>query len=110
LAAPPNGAELFDALIDSMRLALATAIHDVFLLSAIVAAGDVIAALFLPEAPLRRRQHVPLVEEAGQELAATEAGIAAPLNSQAEPRLVGAATSDARELAVAGSRGDPRDG
>jgi len=108
LALLPDGARLFDALIESMRLALATAIHDVFLLSAFVAAGGVIAALFLPEAPLRRRQHVPLAEEAGQELAATEAGIAPPLTPQAEPRLAGAATPGERELAVAGPRGNTR--
>jgi EmrB/QacA subfamily drug resistance transporter len=74
LAGLPDGARLFAELIDAMRLALATAIHDVYLLAAIVALGGIVASVFLPERPLRkRRQEEPLVE-AGKELAAEGAG------------------------------------
>ena len=87
LAALPNGAALFEALMNAMRTALATSLHDVFLLSAVVAMGGVVAAIFLPEAPLRRRNAPPL-EEAGLELVAEGVGVAPPLPAASEPRLV----------------------
>lgn len=92
LAGLPNGAQLFDALMGAMRLALATAIHDVFLLAAIVAMGGVLASFFLPEAPLRKRREAPPLEEAGMELAADGAGIAPPIPAANEPRLFVAPT------------------
>lgn len=113
LASLPNGDHLFAALMEGMRLALATAVHDVFLLSAIVGMGGVIAALFLPEAPLRRRQPEAEAEEAGKVLAAEGAGVAPPLPAGAEPRLVGAGTSNAAisgaigRVGTSGRRGHP---
>jgi hypothetical protein len=61
----PNGEELFAALMGAMRQALATSIHDVFLMAAIVSLGGVIAVAFLPEAPLRKRRETPELERAG---------------------------------------------
>jgi HAMP domain-containing protein len=87
LAGLPDGEQLFSALIGAMRLALNTAIHDVFLLAAIVAIGGVIAAVLLPEAPLRRRQDTSPLEEAGEELAAKAARISPLIPAAAEPRL-----------------------
>jgi EmrB/QacA subfamily drug resistance transporter len=86
LASLPGGDQLFSQLIGAMRLALATAIHDVFLLSAAIAVGGFLAAIFLPEAPLRRRLPAPDAVESGKELAAEGAGIAPPLPAAYEPR------------------------
>jgi EmrB/QacA subfamily drug resistance transporter len=98
-AALPDGARLFTELMEAMRLALATAIHDVFLIAAIVAVGGVIASIFLPEQALRRRQDAGQLVEAGKELAAEGAGIAAPLPARSEPRLFVAPAGDGRAQA-----------
>jgi EmrB/QacA subfamily drug resistance transporter len=88
LASLPGGDQLFSQLIGAMRLAMATAIHEVFQLSAAIAVGGFLAAIFLPEAPLRRRQPAPDAVESGKELAAEGAAIAPPLPAAYEPRLV----------------------
>jgi EmrB/QacA subfamily drug resistance transporter len=88
LAALPDGAALFETLMGAMRTALADALHDVFVVAAVVTAGGVAIVVFLPEAPLRRRNDAPLVE-AGEELAAAGPAASAPLPASAEPRLVG---------------------
>jgi EmrB/QacA subfamily drug resistance transporter len=117
LAGVPDGARLFAELMVVMRLALATAIHDVFLLAAIVAFGGVVAAFFLPERPLRRRRDVPALTESGAELAADGAGVAPSLPAASEPRLVlttaGAEASDngsgaERQPTAAGASGTSR--
>ncbi len=66
----PDGARLFAGLMGALRLALATSVHDVFLIAAVVACGGVLVAVFLPKTPLRGRQEAPAPEEAGKELAA----------------------------------------
>ena len=83
----PDGARLFAELIGALRLALAGSIHDVFLVAAIVACGGVVVALFLPEKPLRGRQEVPALVEAGMELAVEGPGTAPPIPAANEPRL-----------------------
>ena len=83
----PDGARLFAELIGTMRLALAASVHDVFLVAAIVACGGVVVALFLPEKPLRGRQEVPALVEAGMELAVEGPGTAPPIPAANEPRL-----------------------
>jgi hypothetical protein len=55
LESSPNSANLFDALISAMREALATALHDVFLMATFVALIAFCFALFLKEIPLRKR-------------------------------------------------------
>ncbi len=86
-AALPDGARLFVELMDALRLALATSVHDVFLVAAIVAGGGVVVALFLPEKPLRGRQEAPALVEAGKELAVEGPGTAPPIPAASEPRL-----------------------
>jgi hypothetical protein len=83
----PDGAELFAELMGALRLALSTAVHDVFLVAAIVAVGGVIVALFLPEKPLRGRQEAPALEEAGKELAVEGIGTAPMIPAENQPRL-----------------------
>jgi EmrB/QacA subfamily drug resistance transporter len=55
-----DGARLFEATIDSMQNALATAITDVFLIAAALMAVSVVIILFLPEVPFRRTEAAPL--------------------------------------------------
>ncbi len=50
----PQGAQLFAALASAMKTGLATSLHDVFLLGAILSACGVVIVLFLEERPLRR--------------------------------------------------------
>ena len=83
----PDGARLFAELMGALRLALATSVHDVFLVAAIVAFGGVIVAVFLPETPLRGRQDVPALVEAGKELAVEGIGTAPMIPAANEPRL-----------------------
>lgn len=90
----PDGAGLFAELMGVLRLALATSIHDVFLVAAIVAFGGVIVAVFLPEKPLRDRQEAPALEEAGKELAVEGIGTAPPIPAANEPRLFVAEPDD----------------
>lgn len=87
LALAPGGAELFADLMASMRGSLATAIHEVFVVSTVVAVVAVAISLFLPEIALRKRQAEPGPVEAGKELAATGAAGAAMAPADHEPRL-----------------------
>jgi hypothetical protein len=73
-----------------MRSALATSMHDVFLVAAVVACGGVLVAVFLPENPLRGRQPASALVEAGKELAAEGVGASSPLPAADEPRLAAA--------------------
>jgi hypothetical protein len=50
----PDGASLFAEALGTMRVALAHALNDVFLVGAVVMLAAIIANLFLPEIPLRR--------------------------------------------------------
>jgi EmrB/QacA subfamily drug resistance transporter len=93
IAGLPDGGELFAGLMDAMRLALASAMHDVFLVAAVVACGGVIVAVFLPEKPLRGRQQTPVLIEAGKELAAEGVGAAPPLPAANEPRPAAAGSA-----------------
>lgn len=94
-AGVPNGAELFANLTEALRTILATSIHDVFLVAAIVALGGVIAAIFLPDKPLRGRQETPVLQEMGEELAAEGIGTAPMIPAANEPRLYVAAPAGA---------------
>src|SRR5262249_11832992 len=83
----PDGARLFAELMATMRAALATALHDAFLMSALVAACALATSLLLREIPLRKRQATPALEETGKALAITGAGEVAVLPAGSEPRL-----------------------
>jgi EmrB/QacA subfamily drug resistance transporter len=50
----PQGLQLYDSLLGAIRIALASSLHDVFLLAAFVGVVGVINVLFLREVPLRR--------------------------------------------------------
>jgi hypothetical protein len=67
----PQGDQIFDALFGAIRIALVTALHDVFFLGAVLSALGVVTVLFLKELPLRK-SYAPVVAapEAGAETAA----------------------------------------
>jgi hypothetical protein len=50
----PQGAQIFDMLLTAIRTALVVALHDVFLLAAILAALGAIVTIFMKELPLRK--------------------------------------------------------
>jgi hypothetical protein len=58
----PQGAQMYDALIAAIKLALVTALHDVFLLGAILSACGVVTVMFLKELPLRKSYGPPVAE------------------------------------------------
>jgi hypothetical protein len=76
----------------TLRGALAHALHEAFLMSAIVACGALVAAFFLREIPLRKRQAQQAESaliESGKELAIEGLTNPAPLpaDNQSQPRL-----------------------
>jgi MFS family permease len=91
-AGTPDGSRLFAALMDAMRAALAHALHDVFLMGAVVALVAVGAALFLREIPLRKRQPEPAAAGAGTRQQIASAGMTdAPATpARGRPRLTAA--------------------
>ena len=60
LAKLPGGDQLFAELMLTMRQALAVAMHQVFLMAAIVGVAATVIAFGLHEAPLRKRQRMPM--------------------------------------------------
>jgi MFS family permease len=54
VALGPQGAQAFNELFGAIRIALVAALHDVFLLGAVLSALGVITVLFLKELPLRK--------------------------------------------------------
>ncbi|HKF17401.1 MAG TPA: MDR family MFS transporter [Candidatus Dormibacteraeota bacterium] len=52
-ALPPQAAPLFDRFIEAIRTALATTLHELFLVSAVILVLALLATLFLREVPLR---------------------------------------------------------
>ena len=52
----PQGTDLSEQLLDALRGALASAIGDVFLISAAVVVAAFVVTLFLKEMPLQRRR------------------------------------------------------
>jgi EmrB/QacA subfamily drug resistance transporter len=92
LSALPNGDQLYQALIGSMRDALAASIHEVFVLATLVSLVAVGVGLFLREMPLRKAWAESDLTEAGKLLAASEVTETSPIPAEAEPHLVGIAT------------------
>jgi EmrB/QacA subfamily drug resistance transporter len=91
-AGVPNGSQLFAALMEAMRAALAHALHDVFLMGAVVALLAVGVACFLREIPLRKRQPGPAAADAEtrQKLAAEGMTNAPAAPARGRPRLTAA--------------------
>lgn len=52
--AGPGGSPTLAALLEAVRLALAAALHELFLVATLIVALGAVCALFLPELPLRR--------------------------------------------------------
>jgi hypothetical protein len=50
----PQSGQIFDLLFGAIRIGLVTALHDVFLLGAVLSALGVVTVLFLKELPLRK--------------------------------------------------------
>jgi hypothetical protein len=50
----PQATQAYDALIEAIRIALATSLHDLFLDGAVIVAVGAVAVLFLEEIPLRK--------------------------------------------------------
>ncbi len=78
----PSGAEAFAALLDATRLGLATALHEVFLAGAVLLALGTVAALFVPELPLKR------YERGGPPVEAMAPPAPAPADGEAAERAV----------------------
>lgn len=84
LAGIPNSEAVFTTLLDAMRVSLAAAIQDVFMLAALVALIAAIIGLFLPEVPLRKTNDDADIEPAGQPASETR-GETPPAKRRAAP-------------------------
>jgi EmrB/QacA subfamily drug resistance transporter len=62
LVVGPQGAQIYDVLLQSIKLALVSALHDVFLLGSVLSVCGVLTVLFLKELPLRKTYGPPLAE------------------------------------------------
>jgi len=69
----PQGEQLFAALLGTIKVALASSLHDVFLLGALVAAFGVVNVLFMREVPLRQGYTRPAAPPAEQPAVASAA-------------------------------------
>ncbi len=68
IALGPRGAQIYDALLQAIKLALVTALHDVFLLGAVLSACGVVTVVFLKELPLRK-SYAPVAEASSETVA-----------------------------------------
>jgi EmrB/QacA subfamily drug resistance transporter len=66
----PQGEQAYDALFASIKVGLVAALHDVFLLGAILALLGVITVLFMRELPLRKSYGPPATADASSDSAA----------------------------------------
>jgi EmrB/QacA subfamily drug resistance transporter len=74
----PQGAQIYDQLLSAIKVALVAALHDVFLLGAVLGAIGVVTVLFLKELPLRKSYGPPLADEPASETAAQVGHDASP--------------------------------
>jgi MFS family permease len=54
LATGPQGAQIVEAIMGAIRVALASALHEVFLASALISVVVILVTLLLPDVPLKR--------------------------------------------------------
>src|SRR6267143_634718 len=66
VALGPQGAQIYDVLLQAIKLALVSALHDVFLLGAVLSACGVVTVVFLKELPLRKSYGPPVTEGASE--------------------------------------------
>jgi hypothetical protein len=86
----PQAGQIFDALFGAIRVGLVTALHDVFLLGAVLSALGVVTVLFLKELPLRKT-YAPVATAEGAAETAAQVGHEAlpslpPLRPDDQPR------------------------
>jgi EmrB/QacA subfamily drug resistance transporter len=70
----PQGAQLYDALFSAIKVGLVAALHDVFLLGAVLGALGVVTVLFLKELPLRKSYAPAPPAEGGSDSTAAQVG------------------------------------
>jgi MFS family permease len=80
LALGPQGAQIYDVLLSAIKIALVSALHDVFLLGAVLGALGIVTVLFLKELPLRKSYGPPQTAE-------VTSGSAAQVGHDAYPSL-----------------------
>ena len=66
VALGPQGAQIYDLLLQAIKLALVSALHDVFLLGAVLSACGIVTVVFLKELPLRKSYGPPVAEGASE--------------------------------------------
>ena len=90
----PQGVQVYEALLGAIRNGLVVALHDVFLLGAMLTALGLVTVLFLEEVPLRKSYGpAPAAAPEGAAEAAAQVGDAAapslpPLRPEDQPRPV----------------------
>ena len=90
----PQGVQVYEALLGAIRNGLVVALHDVFLLGAVLTALGLVTVLFLEEVPLRKSYGpAPAAAPEGAAEAAAQVGDAAapslpPLRPEDQPRPV----------------------
>jgi hypothetical protein len=104
----PQAGQIFDALFGAIRVGLVTALHDVFLLGAMLSALGVVTVLFLKELPLRKTYAPVATTAEGAAETAAQVGHEAlpslpPLRPDDQPRAptplpIGRPPSAAREV------------
>ena len=82
----PQGAQIFDELFGTIKLALVAALHDVFLLGTVLAVLGVVTVVFLQELPLRK-SYGPPVPAPESTSADGAASTAAQVGHTAQPSL-----------------------
>lgn len=107
----PQGAQLFAELVGAIKIALVSALHDVFFTAAILAACGAITVLFLKELPLRKSFGPTAPAEDAASATAAQVGDVAepalpPLRPTSQP--VATVTTEPTRLAVA-AKADRRD-
>jgi predicted lipid-binding transport protein (Tim44 family) len=81
----PQGAQVFGALFATIKVGLVAALHDVFLLGAVLAVFGVITVLFMKELPLTKSYAQPQAADASTDTSAQVGHDAYPSLPQRRP-------------------------
>jgi EmrB/QacA subfamily drug resistance transporter len=81
----PRGAQVYDELFAAIKVGLVVALHDVFLLGAVLAALGVVTVLFMRELPLRKSYGPPATADGTSDSAAQVGHDALPSLPQLRP-------------------------
>lgn len=74
----PQGAQIYELLLGSIKVALVAALHDVFFLGAVLGALGIVTVVFLKELPLRKSYGPPQTAEAPSDTTAQVGDAAYP--------------------------------